>query len=109
MGKQEFGETPTQCAIRETAEETGVTTEITGLLGIYSDPGHIVYYDSDGETRQEFEIIFTSRPVSGAPAVNNEASDVAWVAPGELDALDIHPTQRRQLRDWFDGMHPHFD
>ena len=109
MGKQEFGETPTQCAIRETAEETGVTTEITGLLGIYSDPGHIVYYDSDGETRQEFEIIFTGRPAGGAPAINDEASDVGWFAPGELDALDIHPTQRRQLGDWLGRTHPHFD
>jgi 8-oxo-dGTP pyrophosphatase MutT (NUDIX family) len=109
MGKQEFGETPVQCAIRETYEETGVRTGITGLLGIYSDPGHIVYYDSDGETRQEYEVIFTGRPVSGSPEVNNEASDVAWFAPSELDALDIHPTQWRQLRDWLDDTHPHFD
>jgi 8-oxo-dGTP pyrophosphatase MutT (NUDIX family) len=109
MGKQEFGETPVQCAIRETYEETGVRTGITGLLGIYSDPGHIVYYDSDGETRQEYEVIFTGRPVSGAPEINNEASDVAWFAPAELDALDIHPTQWRQLRDWLDDTHPHFD
>jgi len=86
-----------------------ITTEITGLLGIYSDPGHVVYYDSDGETRQEFEIIFTGRLTSGAPAVNDEASDVRWFAPGELDRLDIHPTQQRQLRDWLDGTHPHYD
>jgi 8-oxo-dGTP pyrophosphatase MutT (NUDIX family) len=52
MGKQEFGETVTQCAVRETEEETGVLVEVTGLLGIYSNPGHVVYYDSDGETRQ---------------------------------------------------------
>jgi ADP-ribose pyrophosphatase YjhB (NUDIX family) len=42
MGKQELGETPSQCAIRETLEETGVLTELTGILGVYSDPGHIV-------------------------------------------------------------------
>lgn len=109
MGKQELGETVTQCAIRETAEETGVRTEITGLLGIYSDPNHIVYYDSDGETRQEYEIIFTGRPASGTPAANDEASDVRWFAPSDLDALDIHPTQLRQLGHWLTGTHPHFD
>src|SRR5580698_3669020 len=62
MGKMEIGETPTECAVRETLEETGVTVEPTGLLGIYSDPGYIVAYDDHedpskfGEVRQEFEI-----------------------------------------------------
>ena len=109
MGKQELGETVTQCAVRETLEETGITVEVTGLLGIYSDPGHVVLYTSNGETRQEFEIILTGRPESGTPAVNDEASDVRWFAPAELDGLDIHPTQWRQLRDWLDGTYPRID
>jgi 8-oxo-dGTP pyrophosphatase MutT (NUDIX family) len=109
MGKQELGETVTQCAIRETREETGVSVEVTGLLGIYSDPGHIVYYDSDGETRQEYEIILLGRPVSGDPRANDEASAARWLAVSELDGLNIHPTQWRQLRDWLDGTYPHID
>ncbi len=108
MGKQELGETVAQCAVRETLEETGVTVEVTGLLGIYSDPGHIVAY-SDGEVRQEYEVILTGRPVSGQPAANNEAADVAWFTPAELSDLDIHPTQWRQLHDWLDGTHPRID
>jgi 8-oxo-dGTP pyrophosphatase MutT (NUDIX family) len=108
MGKMELGETPRQCAIRETLEETGVLTEVTGILGVYSDPGHIVAY-SDGEVRQEYEVILLGRPVSGEPAVNDEASDVAWVAPGDLGVLDIHPTQWRQLRDYLDRSFPHVD
>lgn len=108
MGKQELGETPSQCAIRETQEETGVVTEITGILGVYSDPGHIVAY-TDGEVRQEWELILLGRPVSGSPAANDEASDARWVAPADLESLDIHPTQWRQLRDWLDGSGPHVD
>jgi hypothetical protein len=38
-----------------------------------------------------------------------EASDVRWVAPGDLEALDIHPTQWRQLRDWLTRAWPHVD
>jgi hypothetical protein len=49
------------------------------------------------------------RPVSGMPTVNDEASDVRWVTPGDLGGLDIHPTQWRQLRDWLDGSGPHVD
>ena len=108
MGKQELGETPSQCAIRETQEETGVLTEITGILGVYSDPGHIVAY-TDGEIRQEWELILLGRPVSGSPAVNDEASDVRWVAVADLESLDIHPTQWRQLRDWLNRSGPHVD
>jgi 8-oxo-dGTP pyrophosphatase MutT (NUDIX family) len=109
MGRQELGETVSQCAIRETEEETGVKVEVTGLLGVYSDPGHVVFYDSDGETRQEFEIILIGRPVSGVPAANDEASAAGWFAVADLGALDIHPTQRRQLRHWLDGTYPHVD
>jgi 8-oxo-dGTP pyrophosphatase MutT (NUDIX family) len=108
MGKQELGETVAQCAVRETREETGVTIEVTGILGIYSDPGHIVAY-SDGEVRQEYEVILLGRPVSGQPEANDEASDVGWFTVAELDGLDIHPTQWRQLRDWLNGTHPHVD
>lgn len=109
MGKQEFGETPTQCAIRETEEETGVKVEVTGLLGIYSDPGHVVYYDSDGETRQEFEIILTGRPMSGMPHANDEASAAGWFTVDELGALDIHASQWRQIRDFLEGTYPRVD
>jgi 8-oxo-dGTP pyrophosphatase MutT (NUDIX family) len=108
MGQMELGETPSQCAIRETREETGILVEITGILGIYSDPGHIVAY-GDGEIRQQYEVMLLARPVEGEPQVNDEASDVRWVAPSDLGELDIHPTQWRQLNDYLHGTYPHVD
>ncbi|MFI7225370.1 NUDIX domain-containing protein [Nonomuraea angiospora] len=108
MGKMEIGETPSQCAVRETEEETGVLVEPVGILGIYSDPGHIVAY-TDGEIRQEYEVMLIARPVGGQPEANDEASDVRWVEPGELHLLDIHPTQWRQLNDYLEQRHPHVD
>jgi len=108
MGKMELGETPSECAVRETREETGVLVEVTGILGIFSDPGHIVQY-GDGEIRQEYEVILLARPVSGQPSVNDEASEVGWVEPGDLRSLDIHPTQWRQLNHYLDRTFPHVD
>lgn len=108
MGKMELGETPSECAIRETREETGVLVEVTGILGIFSDPGHIVQY-GDGEIRQEYEVILLARPVSGEPSANEEASEVEWVAPGDLRSFDIHPTQWRQLNHYLDRTYPHVD
>jgi ADP-ribose pyrophosphatase YjhB (NUDIX family) len=108
IGKQELGETVTQCALREAAEETGVTVEVTGLLGIYSDPGHTVAY-TDGEVRQEHEVILIGRPVSGEPAANDQASAAGWFTVAKLDGLDLHPTQWQLLRNWIDGTYPHID
>jgi 8-oxo-dGTP pyrophosphatase MutT (NUDIX family) len=108
MGKMEIGETPSQCAVRETEEETGVRVEPLGILGIYSDPSHIVAY-SDGEIRQEYEVMLIARPVAGQPEANDEASDVRWVEPRDLHALDIHPTQWRQLNDYLEQRYPHVD
>lgn len=107
-GAQELGETPAQCAVRECEEETGVIAEITGFLGVYSDPAHIVAY-TDGEVRQEYEVTLIGRPVGGAPAENEEASDVRWFQPTEFDSLDIHPTMRRQLDHFLAKEYPHVD
>jgi 8-oxo-dGTP pyrophosphatase MutT (NUDIX family) len=53
-----------ECAIRDIREETGVTVEVTELLGIFSGPGRIVAY-GDGEIRQEYEVVLLARPRSG--------------------------------------------
>jgi mutator protein MutT len=108
-GKQDLGETPAQCAIRECEEETGIRARVTGLLGVYSDPAHLVEYTSNGEIRQEYEVTLIGEPVSGEPTVNDEASDVRWITPVDLDAYDIHPTQRRQIDDYLSGRHPAWD
>lgn len=108
MGKQEIGETISQAALRESLEETGIELEITGLVGIYSDPAHVVAY-TDGEIRQEYEVTLLGRPVGGALTINAEASDVRWVKPADLEALDIHPTMRRQIDDYLGGRIPHID
>jgi 8-oxo-dGTP pyrophosphatase MutT (NUDIX family) len=108
MGKMELGETVVECAVRETEEETGIRVEVVGLVGIYSDPDHIVAY-GDGEVRQEYEVTFLAKPIAGAPAANDEASDVRWIAPSDLDEYDIHPTMRRQIDHHLTGTAPHFD
>jgi 8-oxo-dGTP pyrophosphatase MutT (NUDIX family) len=107
-GKQEIGETPAQCAVRECEEETGVLAEVVEILGVYSDPAHIIAY-TDGEVRQEYEVTLIGKPVSGKPSVNEEASDVRWVLPSNLEMMDIHPTQRRQIDDYLTHKYPHVD
>src|SRR4051794_16578354 len=64
-GAMDIGESIADCAIREVKEETGIDCDITGLVGVYTNPRHIIEYTRDGETRQEFSLLFTGRPVGG--------------------------------------------
>ena len=41
-----------QAGVRGTLDETGIQCEITGVIGIYTDPKHIIFY-TNGEARQE--------------------------------------------------------
>src|SRR6478736_6418405 len=50
-GAMDLGESVGQAAVRETLEETGIKTELTGISGIYSNPRHLIEYTSDGEVR----------------------------------------------------------
>jgi ADP-ribose pyrophosphatase YjhB (NUDIX family) len=52
-GAIDLGESVGQAAVRETREESGIECEITGIVGIYSDPKHVILYTSNGEARHE--------------------------------------------------------
>jgi len=95
-GAQDIGETIAQTVVRETLEESGITVEVVGLVGIYSDPNHVIEY-SDGETRQQFSICFRARPVAGQPTRSDESTDVRWVPRDQLDVLPIHPSMRLRI------------
>ena len=83
-GAIDLGESLTEAAIRETREETGITCEITGLVGIYTDPKHVILYTSNGEARQEFSIVLTARATSGEPTRSDETTEVRWVRREDL-------------------------
>lgn len=90
-GGQEFGETVADAVAREVHEETGVHVEATGIIGVFSNPQHVIEYD-DGEVRQEFSICFYAKPIGGELRPSSESKEVEWVAPQDLSELDIHPS-----------------
>jgi ADP-ribose pyrophosphatase YjhB (NUDIX family) len=95
-GGMEPGESLRQAVAREVKEETGMECEVTGLIGIYSDPGHVAAYDN-GEVRQEFSICFTTRLLGGVTRTSGESSAVRFVAPTELADYEIHPSIRTRI------------
>ncbi|NKY49414.1 NUDIX domain-containing protein [Nocardia vermiculata] len=96
-GIMEVGETLSECAVRETREETGLEIEVTGLLGIYTDPDHVIEY-SDGEVRQEFAVVYYGRVLGGTIQVSDESTSVRFVTMAELESVPVHPTVRLRLR-----------
>jgi 8-oxo-dGTP pyrophosphatase MutT (NUDIX family) len=88
-------------AVREVKEETGLDVEITGLVGTYTDPRHVIAY-SDGEVRRQFNVCFRARLIGGTLAVSDESLELRWVAPSDLGALDMHHTQRLRLRHFLE-------
>jgi ADP-ribose pyrophosphatase YjhB (NUDIX family) len=89
--------------------ETGLDIEITGLVGVFSDPAHVIAY-ADGEVRQPVNACFSGRVIGGKLTTSDEASEVAWVTPARLDDYDIPPAILRRIIHGVDpGSTPHVD
>ncbi|MEV7550648.1 NUDIX domain-containing protein [Amycolatopsis sp. NPDC089917] len=95
-GQLELGETLAQAAVREVREETGIECEVTGVIGLYSNPNHVIAYD-DGEVRQEFSICFRAIHTAGDLRTSDESKEVLWVAVGSIAGLHVHPSIRLRL------------
>src|SRR5690606_28111578 len=95
------GESIAQTVVREVKEETGVDVEVVDLVGLYTNPNHVMAYD-DGEVRQQFSICFHARPIGGALRTSSESSEVRWVPVDQLDNLNIHESIRLRIAHGLD-------
>lgn len=96
-GGMEPGETVSAAVAREVREETGYEVRPQRLVGVFSDPGHVIAYDN-GEVRQAFSLCFDCELVGGSARTSEESSAVRWVPEDELDRLDMHQAHRERIR-----------
>ncbi|WP_371644050.1 NUDIX domain-containing protein [Streptomyces sp. NBC_00597] len=104
-GGHDIGESIGDTVMREVEEETGITVEIDGIVGLYTDPQHVLAYD-DGEVRQQFSICFRAHPTGGSLRTSSESKEVRWMDPADLDDLDIHPSMRLRIQHGLDDSRP---
>jgi ADP-ribose pyrophosphatase YjhB (NUDIX family) len=94
-GRIEVGESASDTVVREVAEESGVTIELTGLAGVYSDPTHVLV-DPDHTIHQQLALCFHAVPAAPTDADqprpdHDETDAAAWFSTSDIDNLKIHP------------------
>lgn len=102
-GVHQAGETIAETVVREVLEETGISVEVTGLIGIYTNPGHVIAFD-DGEVRQEFSLCFRAKSATGEIQASSESLDVRWIPVAEIDGLTMSQSTRRRIDDALAGL-----
>ncbi|WP_436495110.1 NUDIX hydrolase [Actinokineospora sp. HUAS TT18] len=89
------GETVSVAAGRVAAEATGVAVEITGLVGIFTEPG------------DAFAVCFRGRPVGGKLA-GCPGVEALWVEPERLDELNVPTDVRERIEHGLECREPVF-
>ncbi|MGX1100574.1 NUDIX hydrolase [Amorphus sp. MBR-141] len=83
-GGVEHGEPVRATALRELAEETGVTAEIAGLVDVLD----VIRRGPDGRVDVHFLLtVFAGRHVSGTAVAADDAAAVGWFAVEEIAGL----------------------
>jgi ADP-ribose pyrophosphatase YjhB (NUDIX family) len=98
-GVMEIGESIKETVVREVKEETGLEVVPESIVGIYSNPKHIIAY-SNGEVRQQFSLCFACRIVGGEIRASAESFEVAFFAPEEIERLAIHESNYQRICDY---------
>lgn len=94
-GSGEEGESLAEAALREVAEETGLTVRLTRLVGLYSRPKLGGYHTA---------AVFAAEPSDGSLCVDpSEVVDAGWFAADELP-LDLLWGQRERILDALSGV-----
>jgi 8-oxo-dGTP pyrophosphatase MutT (NUDIX family) len=96
-GTMDLGERIAETVVREVREETGLEVEVIGIVGVYSDPGHVIAY-SNGEVRQEFNLCFAAKLIGGQLSLSDESTEVRWVAWRAIEELPMHESTRLRIK-----------
>jgi|WetSurMetagenome_2_1015567.scaffolds.fasta_scaffold14342_4 glycerol-1-phosphatase len=99
-GGIEPGESVAQAAVREVREETGLTVEVTDLVGVYSEPfERIVTYRDNGDVRHLVDVVVRGVIRTGTLARSAESEALAFFSPMDLPG-EVTPPARQPLEDF---------
>ncbi len=94
-GAVEAGETLQAAAEREILEETGVVIRAGEPIFAFD----LIEKDEAGALKFHYVIVdLRAEYVSGEPVAADDAADARWLAPRDLDTLDVVPVTRELLK-----------
>ncbi len=94
------------------AASTSTTApRITGLVGLFTDPAHVVASSAGGEVRQQFVVCLHAWAIGGRPVPDmHETIDAAWFDPADVAGLVVEPGADRWITWALSGvLEPHLD
>ena len=100
-GTMEIGENINGTLQREVKEETGLDVEPNYIVGIYSDPQHVIEY-SNGEIRQEFSICFACKAIGGNLQGSDESLKIGFFTPNEIKQLKMEESIRLRIQHYLE-------
>jgi len=103
-GRVEPGESVAEAARREVFEETGLTVEITRLIGVYSEPANrIITYPDNGDVVHKVDVILEARIVSGTLTRSSESEELRFFEKADVP-LEVCPPARKPIDDYRNGL-----
>jgi 8-oxo-dGTP diphosphatase len=98
-GFLEIDELPSEAAMREVEEKTGLTVTLTDLFGFY-----LGRYASGNLARSTLNIYFIGAQAGGEEKPGNDATELAWFAADELPDRIAFDHAREVFQDWRDWL-----
>lgn len=97
-GQVEIGENLEEALVREIKEETGITSKVVNLVGIYSNTKS---YTNDRGVFIPTKLIldFICDYLSGIPTDSNETESVTWASVSRALELITHQSYRKRLEN----------